>query len=88
MALNYQDFFPTVLKSGFFSNEHEALPATVARASDWVAQSRVRVINIETVLLPNITDVADASQTGIRTSGEMSSYWYQIVRVWYETSRI
>jgi hypothetical protein len=26
----------------------------------------------------------DASQVGIRTSGEMSSHWYQIVRVWYE----
>lgn len=86
MALNYKDFFPNVLNSGFFSTEHEALPATVARASDWVAQAGVQVINLETVLLPNIKSVEDASQTGIRTSGEMSSYWYQIVRVWYGNS--
>lgn len=34
--------------------------------------------------LPNVKDAEDASQVGIRTSGEMSSYWYQVVRVWYE----
>ena len=84
MPLNYKDFFPTVLASGFFSTEHEALPATVARADQWVAESGVQVINIETVVLPNIESVEDASQVGIRTSGKVSSHWYQIVRVWYE----
>jgi hypothetical protein len=86
MLLNYHDFFPAVLKSGFFSTEHEDLPATVARAGQWVTESGVRVINVETVVLPNIHTVADASQVGIRTSGEMSSRWYQIVRVWYESA--
>ena len=84
MPLSYKDFFPAVLKSGFFSTEHEALSATVARASEWVSGVGVRVINVETVVLPNIRKVEDASQVGIRTSGEMSSHWYQIVRVWYE----
>lgn len=86
MPLKYKDFFPVVLKSGFFSTEHEALQATVARADQWVAESGVRVINVETVVLPNIESVEDASKIGIRTSGERSSRWYQIVRVWYETS--
>jgi hypothetical protein len=84
MTIGYKDFFPAVLKSGFFSTEHEYLPATVVRASAWVAQTGVRVINIETVVLPNIKRAEDASQVGIRTSGEMSSYWYQVVRIWYE----
>ena len=86
MPPSYKDFFPVVLKSGYFSIEHEALPATVARASQWVREAGVQVINVETVVLPNIKSVADASQVGIRTSGERSSHWYQIVRVWYESS--
>ena len=83
MPLSYKDFFPAVLKSGFFSTEHEALPATVHRASEWVSEAGVQVINVETVVLPNITSVEAASQVGIRTSGEMISRWHQIVRVWY-----
>jgi len=86
MSLNYKDFFPIVLKSGLFSTEHEALSATVARASGWLGGAGVQVINVETVVLPNIKRVEDASQVGIRTSGEISSHWYQIVRVWYESS--
>ena len=84
MPIGYRDFFPTVLKSGFFSKEHELLRDTVARANEWVDEHNVKVINIETVVLPNIDNVSDASQVGIRTSGEMSSRWYQVVRVWVE----
>lgn len=84
MPLNYKDFFPTVLSSGFFSTEHETLPATVARANDWASQTGSRIINVETVVLPNIESAEDASQVGIRTSGKVSSHWYQVVRVWYE----
>lgn len=86
MPLNYKDFFPKVLESGFFSTTHEELPATVARANQWVEESGVRVVNVETVVLPNIRSAEDASQVGIRTSGELSSHWYQIVRVWHESS--
>ena len=84
MSLNYKDFFPEVLKSGFFSTEHEALPSTVARANAWVRDTGIRIINIETVVLPNIRSEEDASRVGIRTSGEMGSHWYQVVRVWYK----
>lgn len=83
MHLNYKDFFPEITKSGFFSTEHEALPDTVARASDWIGESGAKVVNVETVVLPNIRNAEDASRIGIRTSGDMSSNWYQVVRVWY-----
>ena len=84
MSIAYKDFFPTVLKSGFFSTEHEALPATVSRAGQWIRGAGVRVINVETVVLPNIKTAEEASNVGIRTSGELGSHWYQVVRVWYE----
>ena len=84
MPIGCKDFFPAVLKSGFFSTEHEMLSATVVRANEWIAETGVGTINVETVVLPNVKRVEDASQVGIRTSGELSSYWYQVVRVWYE----
>jgi len=72
------------VKSGFFSNDHEELSAIVARANAWLESSGLKVITVETIVLPNISNEKDASQTNIRTSGEMSSYWHQVVRVWYE----
>lgn len=68
-----------------FSTKHEALAVTVSRASDWATENGVRVINVETVVLPNIGDVEEASKPGLYTSGDMSSQWYQVVRVWYES---
>jgi len=84
MSFKYKDFFPEVLSSGFFSEEHESLTATVARANQWVEARKVRVLNVETVVLPNIESAEEAGEVGIRTSGEVSSHWYQVVRVWYE----
>lgn len=84
MAIGYKDFYPEVLKSGFFTKEQESLSGPVARASRWIEETGVQVINIETVVLPNIDSSDEASQAGIRTSGERSSYWYQVVRVWFK----
>ena len=84
MPIAYKDFLPAISKSGFFTKEYETLTATIARVNDWIHRSSVTVLNVETVVLPNISDVEDASQVGIRTSGEVSSYWFQVVRVWYE----
>lgn len=86
MSLGYKDFFPETLSSGFFSTEYESLQTTVVRANEWIAANRVEVVTVETVVLPNVKGEADASQAGVRTSGEMSSFWYQVVRVWYEVA--
>ena len=83
MIIGYKDFLPGVLKSGFFATEHEALPVALARANEWIVQSAVEVLNVGTVVLPNIASVEAASQVGLRTSGELSSHWHQMVRMWY-----
>lgn len=57
---------------------------TVSRAGQWILGAGVRVINVETVVLPNIKTTEEASKIGIRTGGETGSNWYQVVRVWYE----
>lgn len=84
MAVAFKDFFPTVLRSGFLSSDYEAFPAVVARANEWIIQSGVQVLTVETLVLPNVSNEDEAQQTNIRTSGEMSSYWRQILRVWHE----
>lgn len=85
MAIAFIDFFPQVTRSGFLSNEYESFQQVVDRANGWMASSGVQVLNVETLVLPNVSNETEAMQTNIRTSGEMSSYWRQILRVWYET---
>lgn len=84
MAISYRDFFPQTVTKSFFGDKHESLSATVVRANDWIASDNIKVLNVETVVLPNVRNEAAASEVGVRTSGEMSSWWYQVVRVWYE----
>lgn len=86
MTLAHRDFFPRVVEPGFFPSQHELLSAVVERANRWIASSSVRVINVETVLLPNVGGEDDSSRSAIRTSGEWSSRWYQVIRVWYDAS--
>ena len=84
MAVAFKDFFPQVTRSGFLSSEYESFQQVLDRANEWIAQSGVQVLIVETVVLPNVSNEAEALQTNIRTSGEMSSYWRQFVRVWHE----
>jgi hypothetical protein len=84
MQIAYKDFFPRLITPGFFVDEYEPLPTTVERANQWLVETDVEILNIETVVLPNIGRATGASQTATRTSGDMSSFWQQVVRVWYK----
>ena len=88
--IGFQDFAPRqTVPAGFLRPaQHEMLQEALAVANGWIAQNNVQVINVETVVLPNIYHPGEQGSTDpeLRISGEMSSYWYQIVRVWYRTS--
>jgi hypothetical protein len=84
MAIAFKDFFPTVLRKGVLSSDYEPFSAVVDRANRWIATSGVQVLNVETLVLPNVGSEVETQQTNIRTSGEMSSYWRQVLRVWYD----
>jgi hypothetical protein len=84
MAVAFKDFFPQVTRSGFLSSEYESFAQVVQRANDWMASSGVTILHVETVVLPNVNTAEEAQQTNIRTSGEMSSYWRQFIRIWHE----
>jgi hypothetical protein len=83
MAIACRDFLPEVKVRGMLSNEYELLGETVARANAWIAADQITVINVETVMQPNLTRRGRSDENGVRTSGEHSSFWFQVVRVWY-----
>jgi len=86
MELNYQDFAPMIVKAGLFNSDYEPFASVVARARIWLREYKVRVINIETVVLPNLLGVDSASGEPIRIGSETSSTWHQVVRVWYDAT--
>ena len=67
--------------------EFETFEKAVASANAWIAQEAIRVIHVETVVLPHayIHDARDVSQTGQAILQASSlAFWEQFVRVWYE----
>lgn len=83
MTIGYRDFFPILLESGFFKRKFEDLPTTLGRANKWLATSGLKIVNVETVLLPNVSLEGAASATCLYTGGETASSWLQVIRVWY-----
>lgn len=83
MAIACRDFLPEIKVRGMLSNEYEHLGETIARANAWIAADQVAVINVETVLQPNLARRGRSDENGVRVSGELSSFWFQVVRVWY-----
>ncbi|MBN4071945.1 hypothetical protein JYT83_00855 [bacterium AH-315-F18] len=86
--INFRDFSPKGrVETSFLSHEIivESLKVPLDRANNWIAMDDIDVINVETVVLPNIYSDQESGtmDTNLRTSGEVSSYWHQFVRVWY-----
>ena len=85
--LRYQDFVPKMTKPAAFLSpaEHESLDAALAAANRWIDENNVRLVNIETVVLPNIFSRYEegSRDSSLGTSGESPSFWHQFIRVWY-----
>ena len=82
MIIRYKDFSPSAVEHKVFSTEYESFSEVVAHANEWIRDSGVTVLNVETVVLPNLQEIKDKSQvvTIMKHSG---SYMFQVVRVWY-----
>jgi hypothetical protein len=85
--IEFRDFTPRVLSEAalFKAAEYESFDAAVAAANQWIRDNKIRVINIETVVLPNIWSRWEegTTDTSLGTSGDSPSHWHQFVRVWY-----
>ncbi|MCK6474537.1 MAG: hypothetical protein L6R28_22700 [Planctomycetes bacterium] len=86
---DYRDFHPEVIQfDGWLTREHTAAFETAMKeANAWVEEHEVEVINIETVVLPNIheSDEEGSEDGSLWTGGESSSTWNQVLRVWFRT---
>ena len=86
----FQDFAPAQTTQGAspISNQWQTFDQAVIAANAWIQQYSVRVISVETLLLPNVwnTVARGTLEARLHTSGEMSNHWYQVVRVWFEAS--
>jgi hypothetical protein len=90
--LRYYDFVPKQIKAeGFLSPaEYATFDAALAEANNWIKENNIRVVNIETVVLPNIWTrfEAGSSDSALGISGDSPSHWHQVLRVWYEVGTL
>jgi len=86
--IHYRDFAPHLIKRGILhSDAYENFDAAVAAANAWMAEAKVDLMTVETVVLPNISpDQSEGTIDGrVETEEAMTSIneWYQFLRVWY-----
>jgi len=83
-----KDFVPEIIKrGGFFSSaKAQEFQTCLDHANQWISDENVEVVNIETVVLPNIHDELEegSMDTNLDTHGDTTSNWNQFVRVWYK----
>jgi hypothetical protein len=86
--LAYEDFIPQQTSGpGFFTSaQYESFDEALKAANSFVAGRDLKVLNVETVVLPNVWEKSEDGTTdaSIITWGEMTSTWHQFIRVWYE----
>ena len=75
----FKDFFPQAIEQrGFFSEDkYENFSSLLDQLNQWLAQNKVNIINIETVVLRDIDDEKT------RFLAE-EPFFYQFIRVWYQ----
>jgi hypothetical protein len=84
--LKYRDFVPKEIEApGFLKpGEHESFNHAVEAANTWLAENSVKLINLETVVLPNIwSRWEEGSVDASIGTGESLSRWHQFLRCWY-----
>lgn len=87
MKLMFRDFVPNQLtppglfREGDFGTLEDCLQA----ANQWVEESNIKLINIETVVLPNIWSQFEEGSTDVSLgTGDTVSRWHQFIRCWYQ----
>lgn len=82
-----KDFVPEIINAGGFFTQAKAqeFQTCIDLANEWIAGQEIELINIETVVLPNIHDELEegSMDTNLDTLGDTTSSWNQFIRVWY-----
>jgi hypothetical protein len=90
--LKYRDFVPRMhLAPGLFRDgDFETFQDAVDAANAWIATEKIRLISLETVVLPNIwSHYEEGSQdVSLSISGDSPSRWHQFLRCWYQEEQL
>lgn len=84
--IHFKDFAPQITKRSFFKVEFESFAKALADANHWIETNRIDVVNIETVVLPEMWDEEGTADVNLRTRDDFPNDWYQFIRVWYRRS--
>ncbi|NEQ55117.1 MAG: hypothetical protein F6K11_34190 [Leptolyngbya sp. SIO3F4] len=83
----FKDFVAEQVAAGglFTGAKYESIEDVVARANDWIKTSDIKVLNVETVVLPGVPNLYEKGSAGleIKAFGKSSDHWWQFIRVWY-----
>lgn len=85
--LKFKDFIPEMTEKPGWLREgtYASFEAAVDAANQWLSVHKVKLVNLETVVLPNIWSRFEEGSTdaSIGTSGDSPSRWNQFLRCWY-----
>lgn len=85
--LKFRDFVPRQKESepGTYVKDQENFQGAVRDFNRWVQKTKVNIVRVETVVLPNINKPGEdgSVDSSIKTPSEMSSTWHQFLRCWY-----
>lgn len=84
MKLAFKDFKPEIKQKGFFSNTYESFQNSLQRANDWISAEQPEVLNVETVVLPNLHQEEGSEDPDLHSRGDFTTTWNQFVRVWFK----
>ena len=82
--LHFKDFAPQIQKKGFFKTDFQTFEEALSAANSWITSNQIDVINIETVVLPEMWREDGTTDTDLTTSGDMMNSWYQFIRIWHK----
>ncbi len=84
--IEYKDFVPRMLgPAGFLGEpEFESLEDAMEACNKWIESNGVEVINVETVVLPNLHNPLEggSGDVNIRQNEDHVTAWNQYIRVW------
>lgn len=83
----FRDFKPKQLSGGLFKvAQYETFDQVVEEANGWIQKREIRVVNVETVLLPESPEGDLATGTGALTAFEAAGFsaFRQVLRVWFQ----
>ena len=85
--LKYKDFVPKQISApGFFEpGQHESFDDAVLAANQWLADNDIKLISLETVVLPNIWSKWEEGSTDASIgTGDSPNRWHQFLRCWFQ----